>query len=485
LPAIGMKVIGNIEWKRQDTNMEIRPFKAFRFNSAVVGDVGKCIAPPFDVISPCQQEQLYQRSQYNIVRITKGKTNPCDDDSNNQYTRAAQYLARWMQQGVLKQDSTEAIYAYVQDFQLAGTALQRLNFIALAKLEDFGPPGCVRPHEQILNEQLSDRLKLKRATEARFGLVFMLYEDQQKIAEKIIKKVCLATEDTECTEIKKCNTSSEFSVLSVAKCDSPLIDFVNDDSVRHRVYAITSKRDIDAIAAMMSDKTCIIADGHHRYTTGLYYCNESNNPAARYQMLAFANTCQDGLKVLATHRLVGNLDNFDINQLIAELKEDFEVTELRFSSANGRDRARQKMLAMMKAEYDNNETAFGIYAGENRFYLAVLTNKQAMDSAAPDKSAAWRKLDASILHKLVLEKLLGIDQENLAKGQNLEYIKDTPVAINDAISQIRSRQKQVIFFMNPIKMQQLKMVTDAGERMPPKSTYFYPKMYTGLTIQKL
>jgi len=438
--------------------MEIRPFKAFRFNSAVVGDVGKCIAPPFDVISPCQQQQLYQRSRYNIVRITKGKTNPCDNDSNNQYTRAAEYLARWMQEGALKQDSTDAIYAYVQDFELAGAKCQRLNFIALAKLEDFGPPGWVRPHEQILNEQLIDRLKLKRATEARFGLVFMLYEDQQKIAEKIIKKVAV---------------------------QAPLIDFVNDDNVRHRVYAITSKRDIDAIATMMSDKSCIIADGHHRYTTGLHYSKQCNNPAARYQMLAFVNMCQDGLKVLATHRLVGNLENFDIDQLIAEVEEDFEVTELRFSSATGRDRARQKMLAIMNAEYDNNETAFGIYAGENRFYLAVLKNKQAMDSAAPEKSAAWRTLDASILHKLVLEKLLRIDEEKLAKGQNLEYVKDAPDAIDDAIGQVQAGQKQVVFFMNPIKMQQLKMVTDAGERMPPKSTYFYPKMYTGLTIQKL
>lgn len=442
----------------RDTNMEIRPFKAFRFNPAVVGDVGNCIAPPFDVISPCQQEQLYQKSQYNIVRITKGKTAPSDDDSNNQYTRAAEYFKRWVQEGALKQDSTDAIYAYVQDFQLAGTALQRLNFIALAKLEDFGPPGWVRPHEQILNEPLIDRLKLKRATEARFGLVFMLYEDQRKIAEKIIEKV----------------------VSQV-----PLIDFVNDDNVRHRVYAITSKRDIDAMAAMMSDKSCIIADGHHRYTTGLHYCKQSNNPAARYQMLAFANTCQDGLKVLATHRLVGNLNNFNVDQLIAEMEDDFEVAELPFSSATGEPQAMQKMLAMMKADYDNNETAFGIYAGENRFYLAVLKNKQAMDSAAPQKSTAWRALDAAVLQKLVLEKLLGIDEKKLAKGENLEYVKDTPDAINDAIGWVQAGQKQVLVFMNPIKMQQLKMVTDAGERMPPKSTYFYPKMYTGLTIQKL
>jgi len=148
----------------RDTNMEIRPFKAFRFDAAVVGDVGSCTAPPFDVISTPQQQKLYERNEHNIVRIVKGKTTPSDDGGNNQYTRAAEYFKRWVEEGALKQDPTEAVYAYVQDFQLAGATFQRLNFIALAKLEDFGPPGRVRPHEQILQEPMIDRLKLKRAT---------------------------------------------------------------------------------------------------------------------------------------------------------------------------------------------------------------------------------------------------------------------------------------------------------------------------------
>ena len=436
--------------------MQIKPFKAFRFDEAVVGDVGSCIAPPYDVISDAQQEQLYKKSKHNIVRIIKGKTTASDNGENNQYTRAADYLNKWIEQGALKQDTAETIYAYVQDFELSGTQFQRLAFIALAKLEDFGQ--IVRPHEQIFDKPMLDRLNLKKATAARFGLVFMLYEDEQKIADKIINK---------------------------ATTTRALIDSIDEQNVRHRLFVITAKEDIEQIAKMMNDKSCIIADGHHRYTTALNYSKESGNTTAKYQMFAFANTSQKGLIVLATHRLVGNLENFCYEKLIAELKENFELTEFKFNSPQTKMDARQKMLAQMKAEHDNNKNAFGIYGSNNIFYVAVLRDKQVMDSFVPDMSTAWKALDVSILHKLILEQLLGIDEERLVKGENLEYVKDTPNAIDESISQVDAGHKQAAFFMNPVKMQQLKMVTDASERMPQKSTYFYPKIYTGLTIQKL
>ena len=437
-------------------NMQIKPFKAFRFDGAVVGDVGSCIAPPYDVISDTEQEQLYKESEHNIVRITKGKTTASDNGEHNQYTRAADYLNKWIEQGALKQDTTETIYGYVQDFELAGTQYQRLSFVALGKLEEFGK--TVKPHEQIFDKPLLDRLNLKKATTTEFGLVFMLYEDEHKIAEKIINQAA-ATES--------------------------LIDLIDEQDVRHRILAITDKEDIDAIARMMSDKSCIIADGHHRYTTGLTYSKQNGNPSAEYQMLAFANISQEGLIVLATHRLVDNLENFCYEKLIDELKQNFELTKLQFNSPQTKMDARQRMLAQMKAEHNNDENAFGIYCSNNAFYVAVLRNKQAMYTVMPGMSSAWRALDVSILHKLILEQLLGIDEERLAKGENLEYVKDTPNAIDESISEIDKGQKQAAFFLNPVKMRQLKMVTDAGERMPQKSTYFYPKVYTGLTIQKL
>jgi len=436
--------------------MQIEPFKAFRFDSDVAGNVGDCITPPYDVISDTQQEQLYQKNPYNLVRIIKGKTNTSDNGEDNQYTRAAAYLVDWIDGGVLKQDPAKAFYAYEQEFKLAGTRYQRYSFIALGKLEEFG--DVVKPHEEVFKKTMIDRYNLKQATSADFGLVFMLYEDPRKVAETIMEQVASA---------------------------EPLIDFVDEQDVRHRLFAITAKQDIEKIVNMMSDKSCIIADGHHRYTTGLRYSEESNAPAARYQMLAFANILQDGLIILATHRIVYDLDGFDMKQLLSDLEERFDVVEFGFASTKTKMQARQEMLDRMRGEHDNDKNAFGIYASDDAFYVAILKDPRAMDSVVPDKSPGWRTLDVSILHKLILEELLALDEEKQTQGENIQYVKDTPTAIDDSIDQIDAGQAQVAFFMNPVKIQQLKMVTDAGERMPQKSTYFYPKVYSGLTINKL
>ncbi len=436
-------------------NMQIRPFKAFRFSADVVGDAGDCIAPPYDVVDDALREQLYAKNAHNIIRITKGKTTASDNGQNNQYTRAADYLSRWVEQGALKQDSAEAIYAYVQDFESAGVRYQRQSFVALGRLEEFGE--VVKPHEQVFHKPMIDRLSLKRATCADFGLVFMLYEDPKKVADGIMTKTA---------------------------GDEPLVDFVDEQDVRHRLFAITADKDIEQIARMMSDKSCIIADGHHRYTTGLTYSKENGNPVAGYQMFAFANVHQDGLIVLATHRVVGNLEDFSMERLIVRLAEKFQVTRYESNSAQAKAQARQKMLEHMRAEHENDRNAFGMYGAGSAFYVAVLRDKRAMDAVVHDMSPAWKALDVSVLHKLVLEGLLGIDQEKLAQGEHIQYVKDTPNAMDDSIAQIDAAQKQVAFFMNPVKIRELKMVTDAGERMPQKSTYFYPKVYSGLTINK-
>ena len=435
--------------------MEIKPFKAFRFDSNVVADVGNCIAPPYDVISPAQQQKLYEKSEYNIVRIIKGETTASDNADNNQYTRAADYLDKWVKKGVLKQDQDETIYAYVQNFELADRNLQRSSFIALARLEEFGK--AVRPHEETLEGPKIDRLNLKRATVAKFGLVFMLYEDEQNIADKIIEK---------------------------ASRQEPLIDCADEQQVRHRLFAITAKDDSDAIAKIMLDKNCIIADGHHRYETALNYYKETANPAAAYQMTSFVNIRQDGLTILATHRLVGNLQNFRLENLITAMRENFEITEYPLDSPRAKADAKQKVFARMKTGHDSDKNAFGIYSS-GVFYVAVLKNKQAMDLAAPNTSRPWRSLDVSVLHKLILEKLLGIGEKELADGSNIEYIKDVGNAVDESIEKVNRGQKQVLFFVNPTKMQQIQMVTAVGEKMPQKSTFFYPKMYTGLTINKL
>lgn len=422
----------------------------------MVGNSGDCIAPPYDVISPELQETLYQRNEYNIVRVIKGKTHADDDDSNNQYTRAATTLTSWIESGALKQDQEEAIYAYVHDFELAGTHYTRLSFIALGKIEAFGK--TVKPHEEILQKPMQDRLNLKRATHGRFGLVYLLYRDEKGIAEKAIEKAMAA---------------------------DPLVDFTDLQDVRHRLYAIASRTDQAAIVNMMGDKSCIIADGHHRYTTGIQFAKELNTPAAQYQMAAFANTCQEGLVVLATHRLVNNVEAFDTGRLIASLEVDFSMTQWRFQDPDGQQKALQAMLAEMKSRFDQGQSAFGIYTGKGSFYGVTLTDRRSMKAVAAEKSDAWCQLDVSVLHKLILERSLGIDAEKLAQGGFVTYVKDTPSAIDDSIDRVDRGQQQAAFFTNPVRIEQLVAVTDTGERMPQKSTYFYPKMFTGLTIQKL
>jgi uncharacterized protein (DUF1015 family) len=438
--------------------MEVKPFKAFRFDAGVVGDVGSCISPPYDVISPAQQEQLYDKNEYNIVRIIKGKTTSSDTEGDNQYTRAADYLKTWIEKGILKQDSAEAIYAYVQDFEVAGNHFQRSSFIALTRLEEFGPSGHVKPHEETLDEPKIDRLNLKRATITEFGLVFMLYEDRKKIADEIVEN---------------------------AAREQPLLDYRDDKNVRHRLFAITAGDDIKAIVEMMVDKSCIIADGHHRYETALNYYRETNNHSDMYLMTAFVNMLSEGLAILATHRLVGSLKNLQFGKLIEALRENFDITEFHFETPAAKVETRQEMSAMMERVHDENRNAFGIYGGNGAFYVAVLKDKAAMDSVAAGMSSAWKSLDVSVLHKLVLEELLGIGEKELARGSYIEYVKDTGNAIDELIAKVDTGAKQIAFFVNPPKMQQLVMVTDAGEKMPQKSTYFYPKMNTGLTISKL
>jgi uncharacterized protein (DUF1015 family) len=286
----------------------------------------------------------------------------------------------------------------------------------------------------------------------------MLYEDPKKIADEIVENA-----------IKQ----------------QPLLDYTDEKIVQHRLFAVTASDNIKAIVEMMVDKNCIIADGHHRYETALNYYRETNNHSDMYLMTAFVNMLSKGLTILATHRLVHNLENLQFGKLIENLKENFDITEFRFETPAAKVDARQKMSAMMDGVHDENRNAFGIYGGNGAFYVAVLKNKQSMDSVASGMSNAWKSLDVSVLHKLVLEKLLGIGEKELAHGTYIEYVKDTGNAIDELIAKVDTDTKQIAFFVNPPKMQQLVMVTDAGEKMPQKSTYFYPKMNTGLTISTL
>ncbi|MBN1796159.1 MAG: DUF1015 domain-containing protein [Sedimentisphaerales bacterium] len=433
--------------------MVIRPFKAYRYNKDIVKDIGGCIAPPYDVIDDSLREQLAQQSNFNIVRLIRPQA---EGNNQNPYEVAAGLLGEWLKKGVLKQDQSEAIYAYVQDFEIAGAWFHRLSFIALGKLEPFG--DTVRAHENTLDGPKKDRLELKKATEADLGLVYLIYEDEENIADDILEE---------------------------AVNGEALIDFTDFLSVRHRLFAVTDKQSLKNIIDMMSDKICIVADGHHRYETGLKYAELSGNPAAQYQMMAFSNTRHDGLIVLATHRMISNLTGFDFKELIEKLGENFDVQKIPVGSGVSVKQARHKMLARMKEGHAKDENIFGIYGGNGAFYVATLRNQSAMNEKAPQMSKPWRKLDVAVLSRLVLDCLLGIDKDKLAKGNYVVYVKDSGGKSKELVKMIDDGKGQVVFFMNPPRIKQIQDVAAAGERMPQKSTYFYPKVFTGLTINKL
>ena len=437
--------------------MEIRPFKAFRFNSNVVGDLGLCLAPPYDIIDDTLREKLSRQSPYNIARIIKPQPQTGDTPDNNQHTRAADCLKEWIASGVLKPDEKPTIYAYIQDFSINTQTFRRSAFIALAKLRQFG--DRIHPHEKTLNAPKADRLNLMQKTAAQFGQIFMIYDDPQKIADNIIA-----------------NTAAR----------EPLIDHTDDETkLRHRLFAIDTPDDIVAIVNMMAHNQAVIADGHHRYETALNYYQQTQNPAARYRMTAFVNMQNPGLVVLPTHRLVKNLPDFELKTLLEKLKQNFQITEFPFTDNSQKVPARQQMFDLMKQNFDKARNAFGIYAGTQAFYVAVLENSSALANAAPEISHIARTLDVNILHKLILEKILGVGEKQLADQANLEYVKDIANAVDNAVTQVDNSAAQVVFFMNPTKLEQVKAVAAAGEKMPQKSTFFYPKVYTGLVINKL
>ena len=295
--------------------MEVKAFKAVRFNADVVGDTGKCISPPYDVIEDSYRERLYERSDHNVVRIIKGEESVADSDDYNKYSRAGKYFNDWLASGALKQDDAESIYAYVKNFCIEGQEFCRSGFIALGKLTEFGEG--VQPHEKTLEGPKADRLNLTRATGCQLGQIFMLYDDPQNVDSQIIHQA-MQTE--------------------------PVIDTIDEHEVRHRLFVIDKSESIEAFVSMMADKQTVIADGHHRYETALNYWAETQNEQAAYQMLTFVNMRNEGLVIQPTHRLLVDMDNFDLTALLDELKDEFEITEFTFFGDSDRQLARKQMF---------------------------------------------------------------------------------------------------------------------------------------------
>jgi uncharacterized protein (DUF1015 family) len=437
----------------------IYPFRAWRYNPSSVR-LEDVVTQPYDKISPAMQQAYYQRSPYNLVRIILGLPELFDAEKGESvYTRAARDLQAWKEEGVLAQEKDPCIFAYSQRFTVPGTDIvkERRGFIAIGKVHDYSEKVVFR-HEQTLSKPKGDRLNLLKATHSHFGQIFMLYSDPAGSVDSLLYDGRGAA-DAEVTD--------EYNVL-------------------HRIWKVSDPAVIRLLTTAMADKKLIIADGHHRYETALNYSKEhapsvpakhETNPAHLPQpefpeaavMMSFVNMDSDGLVILPTHRVVHSLTGFDPAAFVKAAEEFFTITRLSLADAT------EHMATLGSQE----GTAFIAVTASGDFLLK--SKPDVINAALSGMPERQRQLDLSHLHSIVLDKLLGLDEEKVREQTNLRYLRDA----SEAVDQVRRGEANVTFLTNPVTMEQLKEVAFAGDVMPQKSTDFFPKLLSGLAIYGL
>ena len=430
---------------------KIFPFRALRYNPNIV-PVVDVVTQPYDKISPAMQDRYYGASPYNLVRVILGKPEPGDNEKTNVYTRAAENLRQWRETEVLKQDAGPGIYLYTQTFSVpgdsSGTKHERRGFIAAGQLEAYDQKVVFR-HEQTLSKPKADRLNLLQATQAHFGQIFMLYSDPAGEVDAILKQ-----------------------------SRKPDVEVTDEYAVIHRMWRVSEPATIESVQRAMADKKLIIADGHHRYETALNYRNEMRGRArhtadAPYErlMMTFVNMESSGLVVLPTHRVVFGLPNFDFAGISSKLSKYFEVEKV---GAGLSVVARMELLRSA----GQDRTALLAVTSDAGYLLRAHASQSSEFLAG--QSEKQRALDVVQLHKLVLEEALGMSEEDIRDQKHLRYLREAQEAVEEV-----HRGANVAFLMNPVRMDQVKDIAFGGGVLPQKSTDFFPKLLSGLTIYSL
>jgi len=434
----------------------ISPFRAWRYDPKRVS-IQHVVTQPYDKITPAMQESYYQASPYNLVRIILGKRLPGDGDSENVYTRAAASFQSWRQAGILRRDSEPSIYSYSQTFSVPGfppgslARAERRGFIALGRIEPYHA-GVVYRHEQTLAKPKADRLDLLRATRAHFGQIFMLYSGAGKV-----------------------------DALLDSASAPPEFEVADEYGVQHRVWKVSDPLVIASVHEHMRDQKLIIADGHHRYETALSYLYERRATAetgsglpATYDkvMMTLVDMDRPGLAILPTHRLVFGLPSFSPAHFQAEARRFFNVEDV----DPGIDAARA--TAILRQAGHAGPALLAVTA-ERAFLLH--TPKAIGTHVFGKLSLRQQSLDVVQLHKCLLEGVLNISEEAIRNGEGVSYCREAA----DALSDVKTGKAQAAFLMNPVRIKQVRDIALAGEVLPQKSTDFYPKLLSGLTIYAL
>jgi len=410
---------------------QIFPFQPYRYTRKA-GALDQLVTQPYDKISADMRERYLAQSPYNLVRIILGKPEEGDNESNNVYTRAAAYLDEWIAAGILAREAEPSLYAYFQEFSDpdTGERLVRKGFIGLGQVEDYDA-RIVHRHEQTLSGPKKDRLQVLRHTRAHFGQIFMLYPDPEAAIDRL---------------------------LDEAAVSEPLGAVTDEYGAVHRLWRIPAPAVIAEIQRLMSGKKLVIADGHHRYETALTFRNESGMEDARRVMMTFVNMHSPGLRILATHRLVKNLEGFDPGKLVNGLRALGAVTPM--SAAQARQRL---------AREERGSILLGVaMAGEDHVHVLA-------------RPRGAGELDVAFLHREVLEAILGIGEEAVREEKYLSYVR----GIDAALGEVAERKVQAAFLLQPTKIEEVAEISFGMGVMPQKSTDFYPKLLSGMTIYRL
>jgi len=443
----------------------VQPFRAFRYNADLVS-YDRVLTQPYDKITPRRQEEYYAADPHNLIGIEKGRVHTSDSPENNVYTRAAVSLRSWIGERVIQQDPSSAFYAYSQEFTLPGTNVRRTRrgFIGAGKLEDYSANVIFR-HEHTLSGPKADRLELLRHTRTHTGQLFLLYADPQLRVDAILH--------------------------AVESSQKPVTELIDEYGVTHRLRIIAEPEQIDAIQEAMAGQKLVIADGHHRYETSLNFRNESRTRAGKlvpdapyeFSMMTFVNTRSEGLSILPTHRVVANLRDFSWSAVRRYLEPWFATEVFPFAGDTDRSAVQSKFLEKLAAS--RSRRAIGAFpapeSGATAFYLLTLRPEADLAQILPGLSPLQRELDVVLLHQGILEPALGITSHAVASEANLTYEREAATAM-DAVTRGAA---QVAFLLNPVDVDLVVEVATAGEVMPQKSTDFYPKLLSGITMYRM
>jgi uncharacterized protein (DUF1015 family) len=432
----------------------ISPFRAWRYAAERV-PIQQVVTQPYDKITPSMQEGYYQACPYNLVRIILGKRLDGDTASENVYTRAAASFREWRQSGVLRQDLEPALYRYTQTFKVPGSQAiaERCGFIGLGRIEEYSA-GVVHRHEQTLAKPKADRLDLLRHTRAHFGQIFMLYGTSGRV-DRVMRSGATRPPDVE--------VHDEYEVI-------------------HRIWRISDPAIVLSVQSLMRDQKLIIADGHHRYETALAYRNERNQrehggagaelAPHDWVMMTFVDMDSPGLVILATHRVVFGLPDSCLAEFPAQAKRFFNIEDV--------DPAIEAARANTILRQAGHAGPALLAVAANRAFL-LHTPTAIGTSFFGNLSLRQQTLDVVQLHKCLLEGSLHISEESIRNQENVRYFRDA----GEALAEVRSGQAQIAFLMNPVRIEQMRDIAFAGEVLPQKSTDFYPKLLSGLTIYGL